>query len=77
VEAETTRRQTQAIRTRLGLSQNGMVDALGLKGKVNRDVISTFERRDARAAFAYPASLCESGQGLSRDADRRQAQAAG
>jgi transcriptional regulator with XRE-family HTH domain len=33
-----------AIRTRLGLSQNGMVDALGLRGKVNREVISTFER---------------------------------
>jgi transcriptional regulator with XRE-family HTH domain len=32
------------IRTRLDLSQSEMVDALGLKGKINREDISKFER---------------------------------
>jgi transcriptional regulator with XRE-family HTH domain len=33
-----------AIRTTLDLSQNEMVTALGLKGKINREEISKFER---------------------------------
>jgi len=53
-------RKLRQIRDALGLSQNGMVDSLGLRDTISRERVSAYEQGDREPSPSSATSICPS-----------------